>query len=330
MQAIYDTHEWRYRLIPGVLSRIAGRALSHPSSQPPFPERSVAGAKEPVSPSNSGPKAVQSPPPVVLSIAGYDPSAGAGVLADLKTFSAAGVYGMACITALTVQSTRGVRRVIGLDPSTVIETLDCLAEDVRFEAIKVGMLGSEGVAKAVMAWLEQRKAMPVVLDPVVKSSSGKDLLDVSGCEVLRTDGLARAGWITPNLTELAILTGSLSPATHVQTENAARQLQKMSVDQGNPALKIVVTGGHADTPDDLLLLGDECHWFPGKRIETKSTHGTGCTFSSALTARIALGDGPVAAVQAAKDYVTGALRHAYPIGTGKGPVNHSWEAACNR
>jgi hydroxymethylpyrimidine/phosphomethylpyrimidine kinase len=261
----------------------------------------------------------------VLSIAGYDPSAGAGVLADIKTFAALGVYGMACITALTVQSTQGVRRVIGIDPDIVIETLDCLIEDVCVHSIKVGMLGSTAVARAVAAWLEQRRGIPVVLDPVLKSSSGKDLLDADGCKVLREAWLARADWITPNLAEVAALTGSRQPATRAESEDAARRLQQMAAERGNAELKVVVTGGHADAPDDLLLMGEECMWFPGERIETTATHGTGCAFSSALAARIARGDEPEAAMQAAKDYVTNALRYAYQVGNGNGPLNHFWE-----
>lgn len=274
------------------------------------------------------PQSSQPSPPIVLSIAGYDPSAGAGVLADLKTFAALGVYGMACVTALTVQSTQGVRRVIAVDEGVVIETLDCLIEDAcipSIKSIKVGMLGSAAVASAVAAWLEQRREIPVVLDPVLKSSSGKDLLDGKGLEILREAWLARADWITPNLAEAAALTGSLPPATHAESEDAARRLQKMAVERGNAKLKIVVTGGHADAPDDLLLSGEECRWYPGKRIETTSTHGTGCAFSSALAARIALGDEPGQAVQAAKDYVTNALRYAYPLGKGNSPLNHFWE-----
>lgn len=299
--------------------------MSPPLKQFPDPERSVPGMEGSVSPSSSNSADLRSSPPIVLSIAGYDPSAGAGVLADLKTFAALGVYGMASITALTIQNTQGVRKAIGLDPGTVTETLDCLAEDVRFAAIKVGMLGNGSVAAAVLAWLEQRKDVPVVLDPVLKSSSGKHLLDSEGCEILRGAGLARADWITPNLAELAVLAGSPVPTNREETENAARELHRMAANHGNAALKIVVTGGHAKTPDDLLLIGDTCTWFPGQRVETSSTHGTGCTFSSALAARIALGDEPTAAVQAAKDYVTGALRNASPIGIGVGPLNHSWE-----
>ncbi len=231
---------------------------------------------------------------------------------------------MASITALTIQSTRGVRKVIGLDPDTVTETLDCLAEDVRFDAIKVGMLGNGAVAASVMAWLEGRKHVPVVLDPVMKSSSGNDLLDPEGCEILRRAGLARANWITPNLPELAVLAGGPPTTSSEGTENLARKLQQMADRAGNPLLRIVVTGGHASTPNDLLLLDGKCHWFPGKWVETNSTHGTGCTFSSALAARIALGDGPSEAVKYAKSYVTGALQHAYSIGSGKGPLGHFW------
>ncbi|MGC1872257.1 MAG: bifunctional hydroxymethylpyrimidine kinase/phosphomethylpyrimidine kinase [Acidobacteriaceae bacterium] len=298
-----------------------------PPSQSPDPERSTAGADQAISSSSSNAAAVASSPPIVLSIAGYDPSAGAGVLADLKTFAALGVYGMASITALTVQSTLGVRKVIGLDPGTVVETLDCLAGDVRFDAIKVGMLGNGAVAAAVMTWLEDQKNVPVVLDPVMKSSSGKDLLDSAGCAILRQAGLARANWITPNLAELAVLTGAPAPTKREETEKVAQELYRMAARCGNPALKIVVTGGHAKTPDDLLLIDGVCQWFPGEWVETSSTHGTGCTFSSALAARIALGDEPWGAVANAKRYVTGALRHAYPIGTGKGPLNHSWQKA---
>lgn len=268
---------------------------------------------------------IQAVRPIILSIAGFDPSGGAGILADLKTFAAMGVYGMACITSLTIQSTQGVRRVEGVDASTVIETLDCLASDACFSSIKVGMLGTGEVAAAVADWLAGQKDVPVVLDPVLKSSSGKDLLDVRGRDILLERLLARADWITPNLAELADLAGHSYPRTAAETEEAARQLQQMAGQQGNSVLKIVVTGGHAESPDDLLLTNDDLRWFPGERIQTTSTHGTGCTFSSALAARVALGDAPCTAVQAAKDYVTGALRRAYPVGRGNGPLDHFWK-----
>jgi hydroxymethylpyrimidine/phosphomethylpyrimidine kinase len=268
-------------------------------------------------------------PPNALSIAGFDPSAGAGILADLKTFSAMGVYGAACITALTVQSTTGVRRVEPLDPSLVVETLECLAEDLGFSAIKVGMLGNGAIAASVAGWMRrQTTAAPVMLDPILRSSSGHALLDRDGIDCLRQEWLDVARWITPNLPELAVLTGEPEPGNREETEHLARRLQKMAADRGNPDLRIVVTGGHADKPDDLLLTPNECRWFPGERVRTPSTHGTGCAFSSALAARIALGDDDAAAVQAAKEYVAGALRSAYPVGRGKGPVNHAWN--CSR
>lgn len=262
--------------------------------------------------------------PVVLSIAGYDPSAGAGVLADLKTFAAHGVYGMACITAITIQSTQGVRRVKPLPPDTVTETLDCLAGDVSFVAVKVGMLGTSTVAQAVLDWLQSKPELPVVLDPVLKSSSGKDLLDSGGITILRRTGLARVNWITPNLPELEALTGHKVSSGRAGRETAAARLLQLATEQGNPGLNIVVTGGHADKPDDLLLNREGAQWFPGQYIDTRSTHGTGCAFSSALAAALALGAGPESAVRQAKDYVTGALRHAISLGQGKGPLRHDW------
>ena len=264
------------------------------------------------------------PPPIVLSIAGFDPSGGAGILADLKTFAALQVYGMACITALTVQSTQGVRRVEACDPTTVRETLDCLATDVRFHAIKLGMLGSGAVASTVADWLASQSGVPVVIDPVLQSSSGTGLVDAAALELLRTRFLRRADWITPNLTELAELTGIERPETPPKIREGAEKLLEMAAAQGNSRLKIVVTGGDREQPDDLLLSGEICQWYSGAHIETNSTHGTGCTFSSALAARIALGDQSCEAVEAAKRYVAGALRSAYPIGHGKGPPNHFW------
>jgi len=248
--------------------------LFSPSSQPP----SDVAATMQSSPSDSDPNAIPSSPPIVLSIAGYDPSAGAGVLADLKTFAAIGVYGMACITALTVQSTQGVRQISGVDSGIVIETLDCLAEDACFGSIKVGMLASVSVARAVVGWLRRRQRVPVVLDPILKSSSGKDLLEVEGLNDLREQWLARVDWITPNLAELAALTNTPIAATYAETEDAAYRLQQMAMQRGNAGLKVVVTGGHADAPNDLLLIGNAYLWYPGERIQTTSTHGTGCAW----------------------------------------------------
>jgi hydroxymethylpyrimidine/phosphomethylpyrimidine kinase len=186
------------------------------------------------------------------------------------------------------------------------------------------MLGQHLVASAVLEWLRHHPQIPVVLDPVVKSSSGKDLLNAQGIDILREQWLSRANWITPNLSELGILANTPLPVTVVETEDAARQLQKIAAQRGNPMLKIVITGGHSAKPDDLLLTSDACQWYPGEYVHTTSTHGTGCAFSSALAARLALGDDDPAAVESAKEYVAGALRHAYPVGWGNGPLNHFW------
>jgi len=264
--------------------------------------------------------------PIALTIAGFDPSAGAGILADIKTFAAHGIYGMACITALTVQSTLGVQGMEPVAAHVLGETLLCLVGDVRLAAIKVGMLATGEIAGAVAGFLRSQPGVPVVLDPILRSSSGAELLDASGQAVLRKELLARADWITPNLEELAALTGRAISETHEETEASAQALLEMAARLGNPGLRVVVTGGHAARPDDLLItLAADSQWFPGQRIVTRSTHGTGCTFSSALAARLALGDTDISMiVEAAKIYVTGAMRAAPPIGQGKGPLDHFW------
>ncbi|HEX4020000.1 MAG TPA: bifunctional hydroxymethylpyrimidine kinase/phosphomethylpyrimidine kinase [Acidobacteriaceae bacterium] len=268
-----------------------------------------------------------SPSTLLLTIAGFDPSAGAGILADIKTFAAHGLYGMACITALTVQSTLGVRGVEPVAAHTVDETLVSLAGDVQFSAIKIGMLATGELVQVVAAFLRSQPGIPVVLDPILQSSSGASLLDASGQRRLRQDLLALATWITPNINELAALTGRPLSATKAETEASAQALLEMAARLGNPDLRIVVTGGHAhpaSNPDDLFLTSHGSHWVPGEWVETNATHGTGCTFSSALAARLVLGDADLPAVEAAKAYVTGALRAAQPIGHGKGPVHHFW------
>jgi hydroxymethylpyrimidine/phosphomethylpyrimidine kinase len=266
--------------------------------------------------------------PVALTIAGFDPGSGAGITADLKTFSAHGIYGVACISALTVQSTLGVRAVEPLSPGLVCRTLECLAEDVALSGVKIGMLGSSGVAWEVASFL---KAQPshlmrerIVLDPVLRSTSGTPLIDGNGVRVIREELLHCVGWITPNIAELAILAGSDSATfQRDQVPAAAARLKEMAGDRGNDELNVVVTGGDLDQPDDFLLTASrEQTWVPGERIATNSTHGTGCAFSSALLCGLISGLSSREAVVAAKAYVTEALRTAYPVGKGKGPMNH--------
>jgi hydroxymethylpyrimidine/phosphomethylpyrimidine kinase len=264
--------------------------------------------------------------PVALTIAGFDPGSGAGITADLKTFSAHRIYGVACISALTVQSTLGVRAVEPLSASLVRQTLDCLAEDVSLSGVKIGMLGSSAVAGEVTSFLTAQSGNParerIVLDPVLVSTSGTQLIDPNGIRIIREELLHRVGWITPNTHELAILIGEDS-ISRERIPAAAVRLRELAARSGNRELNVVVTGGHLGRPDDFLLAaaGDGI-WLPGERIETNSTHGTGCAFSSALLCQLISGLGPSDAVAAAKAYVTEALRSAYPVGKGKGPMNH--------
>jgi hydroxymethylpyrimidine/phosphomethylpyrimidine kinase len=271
-------------------------------------------------------------PPVALTIAGFDPSSGAGITADLKVFAAHGIFGVAAITALTVQSTQGVRRSAAVEASLVAETLRCLWDDVVPAGIKIGMLASREIVEEVAGSLEPAGqgehpvyGSRVVLDPVLRSSSGRELLDVKGVEVLKRRLLANVSWITPNFDELEVLTG-VKAQDRQAVARGARALRQMAAAVGNSELNVVVTGGHLVPPDDYLLTaaGEE-HWLHGEHIATNATHGTGCAFSSALLCALIAGKPPVEAVSAAKSYVTGALRNAYPIGKGKGPMNHLYE-----
>jgi len=261
--------------------------------------------------------------PVALAIAGFDPSSGAGITADLKTFSAHRIYGVACISALTVQSTQGVRAVELLSPALVRQTLDCLAEDVGLSGIKIGMLGSSGIVSEVVSFLVGQSATlarsRIVLDPVLSSTSGAPLLDANGICLVRDQLLHHIDWITPNIQELAILIGD-EPGDRDWVPKAAARLSDLA---GNDKLNVVVTGGDLSRPDDFLRTasGQE-HWFSGEKIATSSTHGTGCAFSSALLCELISGASDREAVAAAKAYVTEALRCAYPVGKGKGPMNH--------
>jgi len=269
--------------------------------------------------------AVLPSPPVALTIAGFDPGSGAGITADLKTFAAHGIYGVACISAMTVQSTLGVRAVEPLPALLVRQTLDCLAEDLSLSGIKIGMLGSSAVVSEVSSFLTaQSGTIPrerIVLDPVLRSTSGTALIDEDGVRIIREELLPRVGWITPNVDELAVLAGGSPDREEVPA--AAARLQAIAARLGNDALNVVVTGGHLSRPDDFLLTASGAgNWLAGEKIITNATHGTGCAFSSALLCELISSRSPEQAVAAAKAYVTEALRSAYPIGKGKGPMNH--------
>jgi hydroxymethylpyrimidine/phosphomethylpyrimidine kinase len=259
-------------------------------------------------------------PPVVLTIAGFDPSSGAGITADIKTMAAHGCYGAACITALTVQSTSGVVRVEPVDASVITDTLRVLAKDMEIAATKIGMLGSVKVAKAVADFLASAKLPNVVLDPILKSSSGTELVDAGGAKVILERLLPLATVVTPNVDEASALTGL--PVTSVeQMDAAARRLHELG------AQNVVVTGGHLEKAIDLLSFrnsrgGVETELFKAERRKSNSTHGTGCAFASAMACHLALGRGLPEAVLLAKAYVTAAIANAQPLGRGIGPVHH--------
>lgn len=266
-------------------------------------------------------------PPVVLTIAGFDPSSGAGITADIKTIAAHECYGLACITALTVQSTQGVRRVQSVDPGIVAETLQELVADTTVEAVHVGMLGSRQVAEVVADFLAQAQLPHVVLDPILKSSSGADLLDAAGTLLLLERLLPLAELVTPNLDEAGVLTG-MAVTNLDQMRKAAARLHALG------AANVVVTGGHLEKAIDLLSFatakGTEEEVFKADRQRSNSTHGTGCAFSTALACHLAHGRGLPEAVLLAKAYVSAAISNAYSLGHGVGPLHHLFRLSQQR
>jgi hydroxymethylpyrimidine/phosphomethylpyrimidine kinase len=264
-------------------------------------------------------------PPRLLTIAGSDSGGGAGIQADLKTFAAHGAYGMSVITALTAQNTREVRAVHEVPPEMVAAQIDAVLEDIGADAIKIGMLSNAGIIRAVADRLRfhlKNKKVPVVLDPVMIAKSGARLLREDAVEALKTGLLPLATLVTPNLPELEALTG-LAAGTGEERLAAARALA-----ESGPA--VLAKGGHAEGEEIVDLLvepGGRLHRFTHPRLHTRSTHGTGCTLSSAVAARLGAGEELPRAVEGAIDYLSGALAAAYPLGTGDGhgPVNHLFE-----
>ncbi len=253
--------------------------------------------------------------PVVLSIAGYDPSSGAGITADIKTMAAHRCYGVTCITALTVQSTRGVRRVQPVAGQVIADTLEELAGDMEIAAVKIGMLGSADAARAVTAFLKRHQPVNAVLDPVLISSSGMKLLSAEGGQILKEQLLALALIVTPNIDEAAALTG-MSVANLDEMASAAARLRALG------ARNVVITGGHLDPPVDLISAQSSKRLvvLTGKKIASRGTHGTGCAFSTALACNLALGKDLLNAIKNAKRFVEAALKKPPGVGKGLGPV----------
>jgi hydroxymethylpyrimidine/phosphomethylpyrimidine kinase len=288
-------------------------------------------------------------PLIVLTIAGFDPSSGAGVTADIKTIAAHGCYGVACLTAMTVQSTEGVKRVEATDPSLISDTLEELAADLDIAAVHIGMLGSAKVVKAVADFLSRRSGsrqtrrarLPnVVLDPILKSSSGADLLDAAGTRLMIERLLPLADVVTPNVDEAAAITG-LKVTDLDEMKAAAAKLHEMG------AQALVITGGHLDKAIDLLSFitrngapdasygvnappPPEQEIFKAERQRSNSTHGTGCAFATAMACHLALDRGLAEAALLAKTYVTAAIANGHPLGRGTGPVHHLYRMSQQR
>jgi hydroxymethylpyrimidine/phosphomethylpyrimidine kinase len=266
-------------------------------------------------------------PPVVLSIAGYDPSSGAGITADVKTAAAHGCYAVTCITALTVQSSRGVFDVCPVAPDHLLRTLGALAADFEIAAVRVGMLGSAAVATTVATLLMELGLRNIVVDPVLRSSSGRALLDESGLDVLRKELLPLADVVTPNLEEAARLTGPEAGSAEAPWERLLPWLRMAAAELRRFGCRaVVITGGHSAENNDYLsyerdgAVTEEI--LPGARIQSGSTHGTGCAFATSIACQLALGQELPQAVRAAKEYVRRAIEAAYPLGKGIGPINH--------
>ena len=270
-------------------------------------------------------------PPIVLTIAGFDPSSGAGVTADIKTIAAHGCYGVACITAITVQSTRAVLRVEPLAPELITETLEELAADLEISAVRIGMLGSGKVVEAVAEFLASRtgkaRLSNVILDPILQSSTGANLLDATGTRLLVEKLIPLSDVVTPNVDEAAVLTG-IKVTGLDEMKTAAARLHEM----GAPA--VVVTGGHLEKAVDLLSYttkrGVEQEVFRAERQKSNSTHGTGCAFATAMACHLALDRGIAEAALLAKTYVTAAISYGHPLGRGTGPVHHLYRMSQQR
>ena len=267
-----------------------------------------------------------------LTIAGSDSSGGAGIQADLKTFAAFGLYGASAITAVTAQSTKGIEATLALPADLVTAQIEAVAGDLTIDATKVGMLANAAIAEAVAAAIAELDLPLVVLDPVLVSSSGERLLDEDGVRALCAELLPRARVVTPNIPEAEALSGR-----RIQSMDDARDAARRIHDMG--AAAVIITGGHAfSIPHDALRtphLGDEVVdlLFDGHaffelrvpRVESRHTHGTGCTFASAVAAGLALGRALPEAAARAQRYVAGAIAHAPGIGHGRGPLDHFWE-----
>lgn len=255
----------------------------------------------------------------VLSIAGSDSSGGAGIQADIKTIQAHHLFAQTAITALTAQNTTGVYGVLDVDPAFVEQQIDVVFDDIRPDAVKIGMVSSPAIVDAIVAALIRNGATNIVVDPVMVATSGSELSSDEAVVALREKLIPLATVITPNMPEAEVLFGA-----HV--ENAADQERAAIEIARATGVAVLVKGGHGENDaNDVLARPDgTIAWFEGERVDTANTHGTGCTLSSAIACGLAVGKPLEEAVKSAKDYITGALSAGLDLGRGSGPMDHMW------
>lgn len=259
--------------------------------------------------------------PSALTIAGSDSGGGAGIQADLKTFAALGVYGTSALTAITAQNTVHVTRVFELPPDMVVAQIDAVASDMGMDAAKTGMLASAPIVHAVADAAGRWRFPHLVVDPVMVAKSGDLLLERAAVGAVRERLLPLAAVVTPNRPEAEVLTGC-----RVRSADDARVAARALHEAG--ARAVVIKGGHFEGPRlvNLLFDGQDFHEFETRRLDTRHTHGTGCTFAAAIAAYLALGHALTDAVGRATEYVAGAVAHGLPVGRGHGPLDHFWES----
>ncbi len=254
-----------------------------------------------------------------LSIAGSDCSGGAGIQADLKTMTMNGVFAMSAITALTAQNTTGVRGILEVSPEFLAQQIDAVFEDIRPDAVKIGMIASSGLIETIAERLQFYKAENIVVDPVMVATSGARLIEESAVDTLKNKLLPLATVVTPNIPEAEILSGRKITGEEDMVE-AARVISETY------HCAVLCKGGHSiNDANDLLYAEGQAHWFHGKRIPNPNTHGTGCTLSSAIASNLAKGYDLSQSVERAKAYISGALSAMLNLGQGSGPMNHAFD-----
>jgi len=252
----------------------------------------------------------------LLTIAGTDPSGGAGIQADLKTFAAHKTYGMSVITSVVAQNTTGVKNVVDLPPEFIGEQMDSVFTDIFPDAVKIGMISNERIIKVIVERLKKYKAKDIVVDPVMVATSGNSLIKSTAVKALIGQLLPLADVVTPNIPEAEVLSG-------IEIKNKKDMEEVARVIGNSIKAAVLVKGGHLeDCADDLLYMDGKIHWLQGEKIDNPNTHGTGCTLSSAIAVNLAKGMNILEAVEKSKDYLTGAIRMGLDLGEGRGPLDH--------